>query len=127
MALHIRFDDKYREEKRKPGLAQLLQDADDGNLLSDEKFPSLPEAQALMGEIAEAVNAPLTTPERYVDLLKKTLPKIRNAFAHPKNHAILMPGMALTGMIRSAEIINQLWPDEKATQRLSQNPDAGAV
>ncbi len=115
MALHLRFEAKYANEKCKPALWRLLQDADDANLLSDGGFPTLPAAQALMQEIGESLNAQLATPERYVDVLKKSLPKIRNAFAHPKNHTILMPGMALSGMIRSAEIINQLWPDKPST------------
>jgi hypothetical protein len=46
----------------------------------------------------------------YVDIVRTWLPKVRNSFAHPKMHTILMPGQVVDSLILAAEIVNQLWP-----------------
>lgn len=46
----------------------------------------------------------------YPKVLLRTLPKLRNALAHPRGHAIQLPGGALFSLRFAAEFINQLFP-----------------
>jgi len=58
-------------------------------------WPSLPKS-----------TAPKTD---YADVLAKSIPWLRNAFAHPRYHAIIVPGQATFQLQLTAEFINQLF------------------
>jgi hypothetical protein len=45
----------------------------------------------------------------YLKILLQSLPKLRNSFAHPRGHTILLPGEALRALRFSAEFVNQLF------------------
>ena len=120
MALQLRFPATAGR-----GLRRLLMQARGEGLLRDESFPTLPhirESQAqLAHEISEISGTPVNKlPQRpYVETLIETLPKIRNSFAHPEMHSIMVPGQAVGGLILAAEIINQLWPSPAVQQPAS--------
>lgn len=90
MALRERLpkqlDPKTGRDKR--GLRRLLRQASETGLLRQENLPHFNLEAVIAG-----------------------LPLIRNKFAHPDIHTILMPGMAFSGLQLAVGIINQLWPD----------------
>jgi len=118
MALRERFPAKKLNKRGRDSrfLGDLLREANDAGLLRDEGFPSLERrranAEEMRQEMAEILGRdPEPEPEvPYLDVLIRTLPYLRNRFAHPDIHTILPPGPALDSLIVAAEIINQLWP-----------------
>jgi hypothetical protein len=116
MALKERLPKVLNRKGRDPrGLHDLLIAAKAEGLLRDEGFPSLQRRREAADEIEESVpetsagTAVGQAEESYVDRLVEYLPRIRNAFAHPKMNSILPPGMVVDSLIIAAEIINQLW------------------
>ncbi|MGB6877727.1 MAG: hypothetical protein WBD87_17015 [Candidatus Acidiferrales bacterium] len=100
MALRERLpkqlDPKTGRDKR--GLRLLLRQAKNTGLLRQEDLP-----------------------EFNLEAVVQGLPLIRNKFAHPDMHTIMMPGMAYSGLQLAVAIINQLWPEgtEKASNTAS--------
>jgi hypothetical protein len=45
----------------------------------------------------------------YAGVLQGTLPRLRNRFAHPRNHTILFPGAAMSQLRITSELINSLF------------------
>lgn len=111
MALRRRF--QAEDPRGKWPLTSLLSRARAQRLIRDEGFAfarrqsdfRLPDHLASTGARPGASD--------YTDILVETIPKLRNSFAHPTNHTILLPGQAAASLSIAAEIINQLFPEAK--------------
>jgi hypothetical protein len=109
LAVELALKRRFPELKDQT-LQPLLEHAVKAGALSDDKYPSLPARRESARQLAMAAGYPPPEPEPYVPILAKTMPRIRNRWAHPKLHAIVTPGMAFDDLVLAQETINQLWP-----------------
>jgi hypothetical protein len=95
-------------------LSNLIQQANKQKLIKDKKFAHMREgrqSQAEMLRIYRQMKLPLAKKVKsdYGNILAGVIPRLRNAFAHPKMHTIAMPGEALFQLRLTADFINQLF------------------
>lgn len=105
------------EDKRT--LHPLLQEAFRRKLIKEKAFSHvrrMREAQShdlrLLRRITKIPQSSVPKSD-YQRILLETIPSLRNAFAHPRSHAIHMPGDAFFQVRFTAEFINQLFPNPK--------------
>jgi hypothetical protein len=112
MALRLRFPITGRDRRT---LHDLLKEAIKRNLIQEKAFSHMRrirQQQALGLRLEREIRkVPRSSVPKsnYPEILLETLPKLRNAFAHPRGHAIHLPGDALFALRFAAEFINQLF------------------
>jgi hypothetical protein len=122
MALRIRLP---RSGKDNRGLSALLREANKEKLIKAKGFSHIRSRRQSQAEQLRADRQIMRLPESpiamkfsvspipksdYGEILAKALPYLRNSFAHPQGHAIIMPWEALRQLRITAELINQLFP-----------------
>lgn len=119
MALRMKFPVQGRDKR---GLKALLREAVGKNLIKAKGFShmrNLRQTQAerlradrhifkLAGPPFAKAGSPIPKTD-YGEILAQAVPFLRNAFAHPRKHAIIMPGEALMQLHITSEFINQLF------------------
>ena len=118
MALRLRLPVPNKDGR---GLSNLLEEAVSKKLISEKGFTHMRNMRHLKAERLRADREMLkyfgqypktgtVLPKSdYGKVLAKVIPSLRNAFAHPRNHAVIMPGEALLQLHITAEFINQLF------------------
>jgi len=112
MALRQRLPVKGTDKR---GLRNLLDEAIKLNLIHEKAFSharGIRQQRALSLRVQRQIGKlhKSSVPKSdYRRVLLETLPKLRNAFAHPRGHAIHMPGDAFFALRFSAEFVNQLF------------------
>lgn len=103
------------KEQRSVSFRKLLVEAIKLRLIKEERFSHIrrmqEESEMLENALRESglpVPAPVPA-NSYVKILAKTLPSLRNQFAHPKYLPIQVPGGAFFAIRFAAEFINQLY------------------
>lgn len=98
----------------KRGLSNLMQQANKQTFIKEKAFAHIREIrqnQAKMLRMYRQMKGP--RPKRvktdYGKILGGVIPKLRNAFAHPRMHSIAVPGEALFQLRLTGEFINQLF------------------
>lgn len=96
-------------------LHNLLQEAVNRNLISEKAFSHIRRIRReqahelrLMRQIQKIPKSSVPSTD-YRKIIVETLPKLRNAFAHPRGHAIHLPGDALFALQFAADFVNQLF------------------
>jgi hypothetical protein len=115
MALRIRLG----STSHRPGLASLLQEAVSKKLIKQKAFSHVREMRRDAAErirldrhiLRQTGTWPVASASQadYTKILAKSLPWLRNAFAHPQRHTIITPGQALFQLRITGELINQLF------------------
>lgn len=107
-------NEKQEQRGDRRTLQGLLDAAVARNLIRDDGFPRLIEAQARERELRVALEEATgrripknTTP--FVERLSKSLPPLRNTFAHQHSHTIMTPAMIFPLIEDTAALVNQLW------------------
>jgi hypothetical protein len=122
------FEGKNRRDDRR-GLASLLKTAFSQGIVKQEKFANWQDIVAEQTRWAN-IRTEITGAEHRFDraahrkFLIGYLPLLRNNYAHPHIHTIVMPSDAQDTIVVVAEILNQLWT-EKPPRRGGQNPSHG--
>jgi hypothetical protein len=95
-------------------LRELIGVAVERKLIRDDGFPRLIEAQARERELQAAFEKATgrsiptnTTP--FVERFARSLPLLRNTFAHQHSHTIMTPAIIFPLLEDSAALVNQLW------------------
>jgi hypothetical protein len=114
MALKLRLPHKGRDRRT---LRPLLQEAIKQKLIDEKMFTHIKvirrqraEDLRLLRGIEKITRANLPKKNAYLEVLLKSLPKLRNSFAHPGAQAIHFPHEAIFSLRFTAEFINQLFP-----------------
>jgi hypothetical protein len=120
MALRIRFP---VQGSRKRSLRSLLKEAVTKKLIKPKGFRHLRELRQIQAErlrvdrqirkasgsqSMKSYRSPIPKTD-YAEILERAIPDLRNAFAHPRKQAIVMPGQALLELKITSELINQLF------------------
>ena len=112
MALRKRFPITGRDTR---GLHSLLEEAIKQKLIREKAFShvrqirqSRAESLRLERQIRKIPRSSVPNND-YSKILLQFLPKLRNSFAHPRGHTIVLPGEALHALRFSAEFVNQLF------------------
>jgi hypothetical protein len=112
MALRLRLPIPGKDNRT---LHALLEEAIKRNLIREKAFSHIrrmrqQQAWSLRLE-RQLVKIPKSSIPKsdYAKVLLQTLPKLRNAFAHPRGHAIHLPADALFALQFGAEFVNQLF------------------
>lgn len=116
MALRLRLPITGKDTR---GLKNLLEEAVKHGLIHEKAFSHVrltrqrqAEAIRVNRQLARQVGTVFRSSvprNEYLRILLQTLPRLRNAFAHPHGHAIDFPGDALFALRFAAEFINQLF------------------
>jgi hypothetical protein len=112
MALRLRLPVTGKDNRT---LRNLLEEAVNRNLIHEKAFSHarrIRQQRALSLRLQrqfEKIPRSSVPRSDYRRALVETLPKLRNAFAHPRGHAIHLPGDALFALHFSAELTNQLF------------------
>lgn len=112
MALRLRFPITGEDRRT---LYNLLARAINHNLIKEKAFSHVwfirerqAESLRMLRQIEKIARSSVPKSD-YPKVLLRTLPKLRNAFVHPRSHAIQLPGGALFSLRLTTEFINQLW------------------
>jgi hypothetical protein len=113
MALKLRFPMKGRDRRT---LHDVLQKAIKQKLINEKAFTHIKVIRQQRAEnLRELRRLKYVTRSNlpkndYLAILLKSLPKLRNSFAHPSGHAIHFPHEAIFSLRFAAEFVNQLFP-----------------
>jgi len=112
MALRIRLPITGKDRR---GLRDLLEDAIERKLIREKAFSHVRRSRQVRADTLrfirqlETIHRTSVPKHNYSKVLLQTLPRLRNAFAHPRGHAIRLPQEALSALRLSAEFVNQLF------------------
>jgi hypothetical protein len=100
--------------KDRRGLSHLLKEAVDNKLIKDKGFSHIRVIRQNLAERLRNDRKVMRAGTRlrkseYADSLATSLPYLRNAFAHPRMHQIVMPEQAKSMLRITAELVNQLF------------------
>jgi hypothetical protein len=113
MALKLRLPIKGRDRRT---LQPLLKEAIKLKLINEKAFTHIKVIRQQQAENLrmlrrlENITRSSLPKNDYLAILLKSLPKLRNSFAHPSGHAIHFPHEAIFSLRFAAEFVNQLFP-----------------
>jgi hypothetical protein len=84
-------------------------------LITEDGFPSIEARREYFDNIAIAAGSLLEPNEDYCSVLEKTIPYMRNFFAHPEMKTILMPSYGVHALVLATEFINPLFNSSVST------------
>jgi len=117
MALKLRFPIKGKDTRT---LKPLLEKAIRSKLISEKSFSHIRRIRQQRAEELwlyrklDAIKKSSLPKNDYMRILVKSLPKLRNALAHPRGHAINLPAEAIFNLQFAADFINQIFPQAQA-------------
>ncbi|MBZ5671591.1 MAG: hypothetical protein LAO04_17920 [Acidobacteriia bacterium] len=120
MALRLRFAITGKDTRT---LQNLLEEAIKRNSIQEKAFSHMRrirQQRALSLRLERQIRKmPRSSVPKsdYPKVLLQTLPKLRNAFAHPRMHAIYLPGDALFALRFAADFVNQLFSPPNSDER----------
>jgi hypothetical protein len=113
MALKLRFPRKGQDRRT---LQPLLGEAIKQKLINEKAFTHIKVIRQQQTENLRTrrrfdnITRSSLPKNDYLAILLKSLPKLRNSFAHPSGHAIHFPHEATFSVRFAAEFVNQLFP-----------------
>ena len=124
MALRIRLPVQGADKR---GLRKLLDEAVKQKLIRTKGFSHIRQMRQSAADrlrsdrqiVRQSGSLPKVSPSglakaNYPKVLADVIPPLRNAFAHPRYHAIVTPGDALFDLQIASELINQLFTRKSA-------------
>lgn len=115
MALRLRFPVRGKDNR---GLQALIKKAIKGKVINQKKFSHVQRRRKMIADglredkqWARARGRKLRYQKYdFLGVMEENLPGIRNSYAHPNYHTIIVPGHARNSLRFAAEFINQLFP-----------------
>ncbi|HJT21323.1 MAG TPA: hypothetical protein VJ746_12680 [Nitrospira sp.] len=102
---------KQDDPDREWNFPKLIHVAKKRGFITEEGFVSVKRGRERFGKTFEEATTPIDQPiEDYCAILAKSIPSLRNVFAHPERDMIVLPSDAISTMVLAAEFINQLFP-----------------
>jgi len=114
IVIEMALREKFRKDdpERKWPFQKLIKEAKSKGFIADEGFVSVKLRRDQLVETFGRADIPWGQPaEDYCEILVKSIPYLRNYFAHPGMNAIALPADASSAMVLAAEFINQLFPE----------------
>ncbi len=112
MALRERL--KLEDPKKRWGLGKLLSQALKMGLIDGNGFSHIRRMRENQKLFSDVPDTSLPRADNYGAVLKETLPKLRNDYAHPQIHNIRAPAHARFALRFAADFINQLFEPQES-------------